>query len=267
MADTLDDIASELYALPPVAFTAARDAAAARVGDAALAREVRALRKPVVAAWIINLFARERRDQLAEALTLAQDLRAAQQQMDAAALTTLGRQRRQLVRHLAAEATGLAEEHAVRVSPATAGAVEQTLNAAMFDEFAALAVASGRLMKPLEASAGFPQELLDDAVAGSTPVVAAPDGAPGDERARREAEAELTAAEQEHAALREDRAAVAAEAATLTQRVAALEEQLAAAREDLRAAERRRIDLERQADDNDKRLRRARRAVDQGTDA
>ena len=59
----IDRVAAELYALPPEEFTAARDALARQArasGQAALANEIRALRKPTQGAWVVNPLARER---------------------------------------------------------------------------------------------------------------------------------------------------------------------------------------------------------------
>lgn len=94
---TLEDIAVELHALPPKEFTAARDARAKQMSDTVLAEEIRSLRKPQLSAWVVNLFARERPDALAQALDLASDLREAHDDLDVRALTALGRQRRVLV--------------------------------------------------------------------------------------------------------------------------------------------------------------------------
>lgn len=189
----LDAIAAELYALPPAEFTAARNARAA-ASDPSLAKRVRALRKASVAAWTVNLLARE--GQLADALELAAALREAQDDLDAAEMSRLGRQRRQLVSALAKQAVGLAEDAGVAVSAAARDDVEKTINAAVLDASAAAAVMTGRLVKPLEAGDIEP-DALADAVGGSVPGIAAP--APRDDLAERRARkaAEKTAREAE----------------------------------------------------------------------
>ena len=56
-------IAEELYGLRPEGFTEARTAAEKRVrsvGDRELAARVKALRRPAVSAWAVNLLVRER---------------------------------------------------------------------------------------------------------------------------------------------------------------------------------------------------------------
>ncbi|HEX6580351.1 MAG TPA: hypothetical protein VF195_05715, partial [Actinomycetota bacterium] len=62
MVDGLEGRIDELYGLPLERFTAERDALAkelASAGDRDGAARVKALRKPVVAAWAVNLLARE----------------------------------------------------------------------------------------------------------------------------------------------------------------------------------------------------------------
>ncbi|MHC2998595.1 transposase [Microbacterium sp. HJ5] len=164
----LDAIAALLYALPPAEFTAARNARAG-MADRSIAAQVKALRKPTVAAWTVNLLARG--GQLGEALELSAALREAQDDLDAAELSRLGRQRRALVTALATQAVGLAKDAGVAVSAAAREDVEKTINAAVMDAAAAAAVMTARLVAPLEAGS-FEQADLVDAVGGSLPGVA-----------------------------------------------------------------------------------------------
>lgn len=241
---TLEDIASELYALPPKEFTAARDARAKSLEDAALVSEVRALRKPLLAAWVVNLFAREQAGALGRALDLAAELREAQDELDARALTSLNRQRRTLVRALAQQASAHADDRGEKISQATTDAVEQTLNAAMFHADAAIAVASGRLIRPLDAS-GVDAEELADAVAGHLEMTPVPTSErPADEvaarRERKAAEVEARAADaalaQAERALEEAErkwAAAQERAGLLRDRAEHLEAELEAVRKDV----------------------------------
>ncbi|HKT55370.1 MAG TPA: transposase, partial [Microbacterium sp.] len=159
MSDTsLTEIAAELYSAAPEEFVAARNARAADAADREDAARIRALKKPSVAAWVVNVFAHERADRLGQALQLAAELREAQDQLDAATLAELGRRRRALTSQLAHEAGELASARGGRVSPSTLEAVRQTIAAAFFDPDAAVAVASGRLVRELEAS-GDPVDL------------------------------------------------------------------------------------------------------------
>ena len=199
MTDTLEDIAAELYAVPLEDFVSARNERAKAVTDGALAAGVKALRKPLAPAWMVNLFARERPDQLAQALALGESLREAQEELDAKTLTTLSRQRRTLVKQLARAATELAARSGAHVTAATTEAVEQTLNAAMLDAGAADAVASGRLVRPLEPSGGDAID-VSDAVAGAVsprPVRETPPDELKQRRARKEAEKAVRSAEQQ----------------------------------------------------------------------
>lgn len=242
----LDRIARELYVLAPDEFVAARNARAADAGDPALAAQVRALRKPLLAAWVVNLFAREHAAALGQALELADELRDAQADLDAASLTALGRQRRALVRSLAQQAAKTATDRGARIVASTIEAVSETLNAAMFDAAAGAAVASGRLVRPLAASGGDAVDLTD-AVAGSLDAVPAPPSVPADElRARRErkereravraAEARVTEATRALTDAERRRRAAGERADDLADRIAQLETQLARTREDAERA-------------------------------
>jgi hypothetical protein len=236
-------IAAELYSGPLADFTAARNTRARAAEDAALAADIRALRKPSVAAWVVNVFARERAAQLEEALALAADLREAQADLDARALARLGRDRRALTARLAAAAADLASSRGERVTASTRDAVQQTISAAFFDPDAAAAVASGRLVRELEPAGTF-ADVMDTIVGGGAPTAATAAALPADEvaarRERKKAERALHEAEQtrdrvvrEHA-----RAQTAAEAADnriaeLTTRATELEHELSIVRRDL----------------------------------
>lgn len=206
---TVDEVAVALYRLPPDAFTAARDERAA-TADAADAARIKALRKPVVAAWAVNLLVAD--GQLAEAIELAAALREAQDDLDAAELRRLGTQRRQLVSSLAKRAAALAQDAGHPLAASAREAVAQTINAAVMDERAAAVVLTGRLRKPLDAGA---LDDLDaaDVVAGSPPARTPERAASADpdelavrrarkaaERAARDAERAATAAERERSA-------------------------------------------------------------------
>lgn len=209
MADSaaLDTIAAELCALPPEQFTAARNARAA-ASDPALAKAVKALRKPVVAAWAVNVLVQQ--GGLADALALAAELREAQDDLDAAELARLSRQRRALAAGLAEQAAALGRDHGVSVSAAARDDIEKTINAAVMDAAAAAAVSTGRLIRPLEAS-GFDAVDIADAVNGSVAGVAPAPPPSRDDLAERRArkaveqavrEAERAASEAERAVAR-----------------------------------------------------------------
>ena len=148
-----DAVANDLYGLAPSEFTAWRDARAAdarRQGDRAGAAAVKALKKPSPAAWAVNVLAEERSEDLARLLELGEQLRTAQSQLRADELRMLGRQRQSIVSGLAREARRLVAARGHPISDAAGRQVEETLNAALADPDAALAVVSGRLVRPLE---------------------------------------------------------------------------------------------------------------------
>ncbi len=256
--DALDAIIVELYALPPAEFTAAR-AARAREAEGGLARLIRAVRKPVVSAWAVDLLARE--GMLTEALELGAALREAQESLDGAELARLGRQRRELVTALARQAVTAADDRGVTVSAAAQTGIEATLNAALIDPGAAAAVRSARLATPLDAGDAGSLDLAA-AVSGSVPQAAAEPEPPSDElaerRARREAEkaareaeraAERAERERAQAQTRRDRAAERAEhlaerLATLRAELARVEAEAEEAAADLAGAEERLTDAE-----------------------
>jgi hypothetical protein len=148
----LDEVAGELYALPPDDFRTARDERAAQAraaGDKALAREITALRRPVVSAWLVNMLAREAPGQMGELLSLGESLRDAQQALDGDRLRELSTQRRELVAAMVNEAKRIAARDGRPVSLQVEREVEATLQAALADPEAAAEVSSGRLASPL----------------------------------------------------------------------------------------------------------------------
>lgn len=272
--DPLDAIAAELYAVPPDGFTAARNARAADVG-ADLRPRVKALRKPVVSAWAVDLLVRQ--GALAEAMELAAALREAQEELDAEELAALGRQRRALVAALAGQAVDAAAAEGVTVSAAAREDVEKTLNAAMMDAAASAAVMSGRLVKPLVAGGYEPADLAD-AVGGSVPGAAAPPPRRDDlaerrarkaaekaareaDRAAGEAQRELARIEARREKSRERVDHLRERVADLTRDLARLTEEAAAAEAELDRWEEERREAASRAKDAAAAAERARRAV------
>jgi hypothetical protein len=149
------EIADELYGLRPEEFTAARDAAVREArsgGDAELAASVKALRRPSVAAWAVNLLVRRRTELVEQIVGLGDSLREAQSQLQGDALRELTRQRRQLVAAVTAETRAVAAEEGQQLTDAAARQVEETLQAAMADPEAAVAVLSGLLTQSLSST-------------------------------------------------------------------------------------------------------------------
>ncbi len=153
--DPLLSIAEELYALPPADFTGTRNQWAKQTkadGDAELAKRVGELRKPSLAAWVVNMMMRHQGEQMAQVLDLGASLRQAQADLDGDALRELTRQRRQLTTAVTQQGRELARELGQRLTESVADQVQGTVHAAMVDEDAAAAVRSGLLVTVLAAT-------------------------------------------------------------------------------------------------------------------
>lgn len=201
----------ELYALPPEQFTAARDDFAKRLrqaGERELAAAVRELRRPSVAAWLVNVLVRHRSDDLDQLLDLGAELRAAMTGGTGEDVRHLTELRRKAVTTMVAAVAALTDRP---VPPAVAAEVQATLEAATADPTAAAAVRSGRLVRSLR-YAGF-GELPD--LAGA--VGLAPDrGAPKKRPVRRTTESASTAAKRREAERKAHEAAGVADDAQRT---------------------------------------------------
>jgi hypothetical protein len=250
----LDAVADELYALPPDAFVPARDdrvAAAKEAGDRDLARAVARLRRPTRAAWLANLLARHRAEQLDELVALARALAQAQQELDGGTLRALSTQRHRAVAAMARDAGRLAAGQGEPVTDALLRELQGILDAALVDPAVAEEVRAGRLTKSVRYSGFGPAEGPPDTAAppaaprpprpvgapgSGDPAPAAPggDGREGAERERAERErAERERAERE----RRERERAAALRAEHEQALADAEEAEAAARARLAADE------------------------------
>lgn len=149
----------DLYALPPEEFTAARDAAAKQD------KGLKALRKPSVAAWVVNTLVRREPALLEQLVELGASLREATSARQGDQLRELTEQRHQLVRAVTAQAVGLVERD---ITPQVRTEVAQTLDAAMADPSSAEAVQSGQLVRALS-YAGLGGVDLEGAVADLPP--------------------------------------------------------------------------------------------------
>ncbi|MEU8072452.1 hypothetical protein [Micromonospora sp. NPDC049151] len=179
MAEVPAEVIRRLYATPPDRFVAARDAAVAQArqsGDPRTAREIGRLRRPTVAAWLVNLLAIRRPELVADLTQLAGALRAAQRDLRGGKLRELSAQRRAVVGALVAEVRRLAaaEPAAPPAGKLPLGEVEATLNAALSDTEVAEQVRAGRLLRASH-YAGFGEvprpQLRLVTEGGETPVV------------------------------------------------------------------------------------------------
>ena len=184
--DPLLSIAEELYALTPSEFTGSRNewAKQSKPEDPELAKRILALRKPSVAAWVVNMMMRHQGDQMTQVLELGASLRQAQENLDGEALRELTRQRRQLTTAVTRQGRDLAQELGQRLTEAVADQVQGTLHAAMVDEDAAAAVRSGLLVSALTATGVGAADVVDSvAVPAAIGLTARPRPMPTPKRA------------------------------------------------------------------------------------
>jgi hypothetical protein len=185
--DPLLSIAEELYALAPGEFTGTRNQWAKQAkadGDKDLAARVTELRKPSMAAWVVNMLVRHQADEMAQILEVGASLRQAQENLDGDALRELTRQRRQLTTAVTHQGRILAGELGQKVTPAVADQVESTLHAAMVDEQAAAALRSGMLVSALTATGVGSVDVADAvAVPSAIGMTARPRAMPAKKRA------------------------------------------------------------------------------------
>ena len=288
MNRTAQDIGDELYALAPQAFTAARDgyiAEAKEAGNRALAADLAALKRPSVAAGLVNLVALRQPDSVERLIQLGQTIREAQGNVTPQQLRDLSARRRKELDDVVSLAQSLAAERGdAAPTRAALTEVESTFAAAMADDGSARVVRDGRAIKALSYS-GFGEAAGDAAVFGTAapatkarPATQAVTGRPTSQpsghddhpsradakaAARREAEEAAARAEAEQAQRREaarERVDAAREVLSLTtaahtdsesevQRlsdaIAELRNQLDVAQRDARAARQARLAAER----------------------
>ncbi|GLL15816.1 hypothetical protein GCM10017577_69700 [Pseudonocardia halophobica] len=148
--DRVEAAADELYGVAPDDFVPVRDelvAEAKEAGDKEAAKAIGRFRRPTQAAWLANLLARERGEQLDALLDLAEELSSAQRTLDGAQLRHLSAQRSKLVGAMAREARRLAAEDGHRVTESVEKDLRGILEAALADEDVADEVRSGRLTR------------------------------------------------------------------------------------------------------------------------
>jgi hypothetical protein len=133
-SDLLREAVAELYSSSPEEFVERRRVLVARAraaGEASVAKQIAALRKPTRSAWVINQLVRSApavSDQLAE---LGDEFRAAQRSGDGAAIRQLSVRRRRLLDELARQAFTVSGQHSPPV--ALKDEVTATLGAALAD--------------------------------------------------------------------------------------------------------------------------------------
>ena len=210
VADQNADIqaaADELYGVRPAEFIAARDGRAKQArsdDDEELYQQIKKLRRPSAAAWLVNLLARSE-EGLEQFSDLSQRMRDAQTNLDAPTMKELGQERTRVVAELVVRAVALAQDADPTFSDTATvrDQVMSTLTAAVADPSAEAAVTSGRLVSPLS-YAGFGEVDISDAVATPLHVVREKEEKPAprkaekkvDQRALDRARADLERAEE-----------------------------------------------------------------------
>jgi DNA repair exonuclease SbcCD ATPase subunit len=256
----LDAVADELYGLPPGEFTAARNeqvAAARHAGDRALADQIKALRRPTIAAWASNLLVRKHKDEVEPLIRLGDALRRAHRELDGEQLRTLNRQQHTLVSALARQARQLAAEAGQPVGDNVVREIEELLRAVLADPAAAKEWAAGRLAKPISAPIGF--AVATDATTATTPAPPVDLAGKRTERDRQNRRARIAAA-------RREAEAAARELAEATQRQAAAGRALDDARTRVRQSQQHVADLSDQLRQAEEAQRAARETAKQARD-
>ena len=149
----LDSSAGELYGLPLDEFTAARNNSSRQAraeGKLELARQIQALRKPTMAAWLVNRLTRQHADEVNVLLDLGREMRAGMAGVSGDELRLLTRRRHELIAALVRRAMSLGGSG--RISNDVEADVRATLEATLPDPHSAETVAGGRLHAALSVS-------------------------------------------------------------------------------------------------------------------
>lgn len=170
MPDALAGEIDRLYALPLEEFIAERDEVAKRLrkeGERDSAAEVKALKKPSVAAWAVNQVRRDRPEDVRRLLDVTEELHRVYAGLSSAgARERLGEaadMQRDLIRSLVRCAEQLLDAGGHRANEQTLGKVADTLRAAALDDDLREQVAAGRVVKEQRAAGLGPLESLPPA--------------------------------------------------------------------------------------------------------
>lgn len=169
----MSDWPTELYAGEFDDFVPRRAALAKRAkdaGEADLAKQVLACRKPTRAAWLVNLLAVAEPEQLAEALELGEALAQAHREASGSQLRELSAARTRTVNALARRAGELGSEHDYQAPASAIGEVAETIQTALADPELARGIRTGTMTASVRA-AGFGPVDLFAPVSASAPNV------------------------------------------------------------------------------------------------
>lgn len=160
----VDKVTSELHRADPDEFTAQRDRLATEArqsGDQETAGRLRKLRKPVLAAWALNVLRHRDPERVDELFALGEDIRGAQRELRGQQLRDLGGRRDALLDELVRRAVSLAGDAGHPLAQNAVDQVRQTLVAALSDPETAQRLSEGTLVKAAEYSGFGMQELAD----------------------------------------------------------------------------------------------------------
>jgi hypothetical protein len=149
-----EDVSEELYRLAPRDFTAVRDervSEARKSGDTKLAASLKRLHKPTVGAWLANLLAHDRSEDLEHLIRLGDELRG-EKRADGELMRRVSKEKQDAIAELMRKARSMAAHLRQPVSGAAATDLEATLDAAFADSKAAESVRAGRLTTALHYS-------------------------------------------------------------------------------------------------------------------
>jgi hypothetical protein len=236
-----DEERERLYLQLPERFTSERNALAKRLreeGDREAAEQVKGLRRPSLAAWLVNQLGLREAGDVDALMEAGERLRGAEEAMladraDAEELRAAAAAEREALDRLMTRAREIAANDDRKLNQATLDRVAETLQAAATDEDVAAAVRSGRLAKETKratigAGSGAP----------SKPSRSGKRAAPRDDRAEREhARRALKQAEGEHERAVSHRERAQGEVDRLAVRLKEARAELAKAKRSVKSAE------------------------------
>ena len=233
----LDAASEELYAAGPTAFVAHRDELAKKArsaGDRPLAEAIKALRRPTVGAWYLNVAARAGLTSLRELLDFGGELRLTQAAGDFAALRDLAARRGPLLARVLRDLTAHLATVGIQTTSNGLDEVRTTLGAALADPAVDAEARAGRLDRP-HTYGGFGEVEMAIASAPGPPPAKVETGPTKEQLAA--ARRELATAERELAALGARRKEAVEQVRAARKRAENAESELERAREALSGAE------------------------------
>jgi len=239
----LDAVSTELYKGAPADFVARLDELVKQArsdGDRELATAIKALRRPTVGAWYLNVAAAAGLTSLRELLELGRQLRVTQSAGDFAALRDLAARRGPLVSRVLRDLTAHLARVGVAATSSGLDEARNTLGAALADPAVDAQVRAGRVDRA-HSYGGFGEVEMAVAPPATTTSTTAKGSATDDAAAAKgqlaAARRELAAAERERFAIESRSKEAGSTVRAARKRVESLESELDRAREALSKAE------------------------------